>query len=141
MSVQEQEQTKERYYREAIRCMDEAREYLKNAEKEDNFYVDRKIVKKAFKTVYGGFLVALEGFFTLNGLKPKAKERKSVEFYQHNIAKIDKGMQIYLENAFKILLLLGYVDGASDAVIIEHGFDFAYTLIDKIKPSKSFVCQ
>ena len=40
MSIQEQQTLKEKYYSEAIRYMDNAKEYLKNAKKEGNFYHD-----------------------------------------------------------------------------------------------------
>jgi hypothetical protein len=79
MSVQEQEQTKEKFHSEAIRYMDNANEYLKNAKKEDGFYLDKKYVKTACGTAYSGILVALDGFFTLKDLKPKGKERKSID--------------------------------------------------------------
>jgi len=141
MSVQEQEQTKEKYYSEAVRYMDNAKEYLKNAQKEDNYYLDKKYVKTACGTAYSGVLVAMDGFFTLKDLKPKAKERKSIEFYQRNITKIDKKMLNTLNSAYEILHLWGYYDGITDAVVVKRGFDLANALIDKIKPSKSSVCQ
>jgi len=50
MSIQEQEQTKEKYHSEAIRYMDNAKEYLKNAKKEDGYYLDKKYVKTACGT-------------------------------------------------------------------------------------------
>jgi len=71
MSVQEQEQTKEKYHSEAMRYMDNAKEYLKNAQKEDGFYLDKKYVKTACGTAYNGVLVALDGFLTLKDIKPK----------------------------------------------------------------------
>jgi len=141
MSVQEQEQTKEKYYSEAIRYMDNAREYLKNAQKEDNFYRDKKYVKTACGTAYSGVLVALDGFLTLKDLRPKGKERKSIEFYQRNITKIDKKMLDTLNSAYEILHLLGYYDGITDATVVKRGFDLANSLIEKIKPSESVVCQ
>jgi len=137
MSVQEQEQTKEKYYSEAIRYMDNAREYLKNARKEDNFYHDKKYVKTACGTAYSGVLVALDGFLTLKDLKPKAKERKSIEFYQRNITRIDKKMLDTLNSAYEILHLLGYYDGITSANVVKEGFNHAYALIDKIKPSEN----
>ena len=136
MSVQEQEQTKEKYYAEAVRYMDNAKEYLKNAKKEDNFYLDKKYVKTACGTAYSGVLVALDGFLTLKDLKPKAKERKSIEFYQRNITRIDKKMLDTLNSAYEILHLLGYYDGITKVSVVREGFDLAYTLIEKIKPTK-----
>jgi len=141
MSVEEQEQTKVKYYSEAIRYMDNAREYLKNARKEDNFYLDKKYVKTACGTAYSGVLVALDGFLTLKDLKPKAKERKSIEFYQSNLTKIDKKMLNTLNSVYEILHLWGYYDGITDATVVKRGFDQANALIEKIKPQELLVSQ
>ena len=106
MSIQEQEQTKEKYYSEAMRYMDNAKEYLKNAKKEGNFYHDKKYVKTACGVAYSGLLVALEGLLALKGVdKPSKKQRKSIEYYQENIARIDKKMLDYLNSAYEILHL------------------------------------
>ena len=134
MTIQEQEQTKEKYYSEALRYMDNAKGYLKNAQKEDDFYLDKKYVKTACGTAYNGLLVALDGFFTLRDLKPKGKERKSIEFYQRNITRIDKKMLNTLNSAYEILHLLGYYDGITKASVVKEGFDLAYTIIERIKP-------
>ena len=142
MSVQEQEQTKEKYYSEAIRYMDNAREYLKDARKEGNIYRDPKYVRTACGTAYSGVLIALDCFFIVKGIhKSTGKERKSIEYYQKNLGKVDRKMLDNLNITYKILHLSGYYDGIEDAVIIKRGFDFANKIIDKIKPSESFVCQ
>ena len=52
MSIREQEELKQSYYSEAMRYMDKAKEYLKNAKKEDEFYQDKKYVKTACGTAY-----------------------------------------------------------------------------------------
>ena len=77
MSLHEQETLKQQYYSEAMRYMDNARGYLKNAKKENDFYLDKKYVKTACGTAYSGLLVALDGFLQLKSIKPKGKERKS----------------------------------------------------------------
>ena len=137
MSVQEQEQTKKAYYSEAIRYMDNAKEYLKNAKKEDGFYLDKKYVKTACGTAYSGMLVALDCFLILKGKdKPKGKVRKSIEFYQSNITAIDKKILNYVNSAYEILHLWGYYDGITKASVVKEGFDLAYTVIDKIKPTE-----
>jgi tetratricopeptide (TPR) repeat protein len=136
MSVQEQQSLQEKYYSEAIRYMDNAKECLQKARKEDNYYRDPKYVKMACGTAYSGVLVALDGFLVLKGLhKPKGKERKSIEYYQSNITKIDKKMLDYLNGAYQILHLSGYYDGMQNAKVIKEGFDEAYKIIDKIKPA------
>ena len=135
MSQQEQEQVKKEYYGEAIRYMDNAKEYLKNAKKEGGFYLDKKYVKKACGTAYNGMLVALDCFLILKGKeKPKGKLRKSIEYYQNNISQIDKRMLNYLISAYEILHLWGYYVGITKASVVKEGFNLAYTIIDKIKP-------
>jgi hypothetical protein len=136
MSIEEQKEVKEKYYNEAIRYMDNAKGYLQNAKKEGKFYHDRKYVKTACATAYSGVLVALDGFLILKGVeKPKGKQRKSIEYYQENISKIDRKMLDYLNSAYRILHLYGYYDGEENVNIIKEGFEDAYTLIDKIKPA------
>ena len=136
MSIAEQELVKETYYSEAVRYMDNAKEYLKNAQKEGDFYHDRKYVKTACGVAYSGMLMALDGFLTLKGVpKPKGKLRKSIEYYQSNITKIDKKMLDYLNSAYEILHLWGYYDGITKASVVKDGFEVAYKIIDKIKPN------
>ena len=136
MSIEEQESVKERYYSEAVRYMDNAKECLKKAKKEDNYYNDSKYVSMACGTAYKGILIALDGFFRLKGVdNPKGKVRKSIEYYQNNITKIDKKMLNSLNSAYQILHLLGYYDGVESATVVKEGFDEAYRIIDKIKPT------
>ena len=135
MSVQEQQTLKEKYYNEAIRYMDNAKECLAKAKKEGKYYHDSKYVKMACGTAYSGMLVALDGFLILKGIhKPIAKERKSIEYYQNNITKIDRKMLSWLNSAYQILHLWGYYDGIENAVVIKEGFDEAYKILEKIKP-------
>jgi len=135
MSIQEQEQTKEKYYNEAMRYMDNAKEYLKKAKKEGNYYIDKKYVKTACGTAYCGLLEGLDGYLRLKDIKPKGKQRKSIEFYQENLAKIDIKMLSTLISAYQILHLSGYYDGILNVNVLKEGFDEAYKIIKKIKPS------
>jgi uncharacterized protein (UPF0332 family) len=137
MSITEQETLKEKYYSEAIRYMENAKECLKKAKKEDNYYHDPKYVKMACGTAYSGVLIALDGFLMLKGIDiPKSKKiRKSIEYYQGNITKIDQKMLDYLNSAYKILHLYGYYDGVENATVVKEGFDEAYKIIEKIKPT------
>ena len=136
MSIQEQQVIKEKYYNEAIRYMDNAKECLSKAKKEGNFYHDSKYVKMACGTAYSGLLVALDGFLTLKGVaKPNGKERKSIEYYQSNITKIDKKMLDYINTAYKVLHLYGYYDGGENVTVIKEGIDYTYKIIEKIIPN------
>ena len=136
MSVQNQQNLREKYYDEAVRYMNNAKEDLKNAKKEGSIYRDPKYIKRACGTAYSGVLVALDGFLILKGIhKPTGKERKSIEYYQQNLGKLDRKLMDHLNMAYKILHLSGYYDGIEDAVVIKRGFDLANTIIERIKPS------
>jgi hypothetical protein len=137
MSTQEQQQLKKKYYGEAIRYMDNARDCLKKAKKEDGFYNDQKYVRMACGTAYNGLLVALDGFFVLKGIhRPDSKKRKSIEYYQKNITGIDQKMLNGLNSAYKILHLWGYYDGIEKVTVVNDGFEEAYKIIEKIKPEE-----
>ena len=138
MSIQEQQELKEKYYGEATRYMDNARECLTRAKKEDNYYQDAKYIKMACGTAYSGILLALDCFLMLKGVNnPKRKLRRSIEYYQENITKIDKKMLGTLNSAYEILHLWGYYDGITSVKVVKEGFDEAYKIIEKIKPSLS----
>jgi hypothetical protein len=135
MSIQEQERIKTKYYSEAIRYMNNAKETLQKAKKKDNYYRDIKYVKTACSTAYSGVLLALDGFFLMKGIeRPESKERKSIEYYHKNLGKLDKKILNQLNSVYKVLHLWGYYDGIDNAMILKLGFDEAYTIIDKIKP-------
>ena len=137
MSIQEQQELSEKSYSEAIRYMDNAKECLKNAQKDGNMYRDIKYVKTACGTAYCGVLVALDGFLKSKGIySPDTKKiRKTVEYYQYNLAKLDKKMLDHFVCAYKILHLSGYYDGVDDVRVVSAGFDNAKNIIDKIKPA------
>jgi len=136
MTAQEQQETKEMYYSEAMRYMDNAKECLKKAKKAGEYYNDKKYVRMACGTAYNGVLIALDCFFTLKGVEmPNGKDRKSIEFYHSNLARIDKKMLNTLNSAYKILHLWGYYDGIEKVNVVKEGLEDAKILIDKIKPS------
>jgi len=134
MSTEEQYTIKEKYYTEATRYMENAKNYLKKAKiNEDGFYQSKRYVKKACDKAYDGLLVALNGFFILNGIdKPAKKQQKSVEYYLNDITKIDKKMLPYLNTAHSILY---YDDKTNCASVLDSVFDDIYKIIDKIKPT------
>ena len=134
MSIIEQEQIKEEYHAQAMRYMTNAKDSLQKAQKNGKYYQDQKYVRMAGGTAYSGLLVGLDGLLLLKGITPKGKERKSVEYYQRNITKIDKKMLGTFITAYHLLHLIGYYDGITKVDVIKSGFDDAYTLINKIKP-------
>ena len=133
MSIEEQNEIKSKYYNEAIRYMDNAKETLKKAGKEDKFFLDKKYVKTACGTAYNGVLTALDGYLILKEIK-KPRGRKSIDYYQDSITKIDKKLLNYVNSAYEILHLVGYYDGNNSVSVIKEGFNMAYYIIDKIKP-------
>ena len=52
MSTTEQQTVREQYYGEAIRYMDNAKEYLQKAGRDDNYYQDTKYVSTVCGTAY-----------------------------------------------------------------------------------------
>jgi uncharacterized protein (UPF0332 family) len=134
MSIEEQQELKQRSYTEAVRYMDNAKETLQKAKKEDNIYKDRKYVRTACGTAYNGVLLALDAYLTLKDVKMPKKSRLSIEFYVRNVSKIDGKLLTHLNNVYDILHLSGYYDGVTDARVVSAGFDHAYEIINKIKP-------
>ena len=137
MSVLEQEEIKLKYHSEAMRYIDNAKESLQKAQKDGKYYQDQKYVRAACGIAYSGLLEGLDGFLLLKGVKAKGKERKSVEFYQRNLTKIDKKMLSTYVSAYQILHLWGYCDGIQKVNVVKSGFDDALTLINKIKPKNN----
>jgi hypothetical protein len=135
MSIEEQQEIKQRNYAEAMRYMDNAKETLQKAKKEDYFYKDRKYVRTACGTAYNGVLLALDAYLKLKDVEMPKKKRRSIDFYTQNISKIDGKLLNYLNNVYDILHLSGYYDGVTDARVVKAGFDNAYEIISRIKPT------
>jgi hypothetical protein len=120
-------------YREAMRYIDNAREQLKLAGREEKFYKDEKYVKTACGTAYSGMLKALDYYFNFKGV-PKQKGRKSILYYQSELSKLDKKLLNHLNNAYYVLHLDGYYSGVKKIDIIDSGFDDAVSIISALKP-------
>jgi hypothetical protein len=136
MTTEEQETYRAAEYAEANRYMDNAKDTLRKAGKQDDgYYKDDKYVRTACGTAYLGILRALEAWLALKGVElPVKKKQKSIEYYEYAVAKIDKKMLSHLKTAYDVLHLEGYYRGVTRVKIIEVGFDVAYEIIDKIKP-------
>jgi len=134
MSTVEQQELREKSYTEAIRYMDNAKETLKKAGKENNLYNDRKYVRSACGIAYSGVLVALDAYLEMKDVEMPRKKRRSIEFYLKNIAQLDKKLLKDLDVTYDTLHLSGYYDGNLDARVIAAGFDNAYQIINRIKP-------
>jgi hypothetical protein len=134
MSIEEQQELKQRSYTEAVRYMDNAKEVLQKAKKEDKHYKDAKYVRMACGTAYSGTLLALDAYLTLKDVELPKRKRRSIEFYTVNVGKLDRKMLQYVNDVYDILHLDGYYDGIRNAKVIHAGFDSAYEIINKIKP-------
>jgi uncharacterized protein (UPF0332 family) len=135
MSNTEQQAIKQKYYTEAIRYMDNAKEVLQKAGKEDDYYKDGKYVRMACGTAYNGVLIALDTYLLLKGIK-KTRGRKSIEYYHDNISKLDKKLLNHVNGAYEILHLSGYYDGIKNVRVVKEGLDEAYKIINKINPNE-----
>jgi uncharacterized protein (UPF0332 family) len=133
MSIETQEGVRQKAYAEAMRYMENAKETLKRARKEDDFYYDAKYVRTACGTAYNGVLIALDAYLLLRGVAQK-KGRKSIEYYKETISTLDKKLLSYVTAVSNTLHLSGYYDGTNDAKVVKIGFDHAYQIIDQIKP-------
>jgi len=67
-------------YKESMRYIDDAKETLNFAGKDDKFYMDVKYIKTGCGIAYSGILTALDFLFEIKGI-PKRKGRKSIEYY------------------------------------------------------------
>ena len=128
------EQNKE--YAEAMRYMNNAKETLRKAEKQDDGqYTDEKYVRTACGTAYLGVLIAVDAWLTLKGVElPKKRNHTNINFYLTNVGKLDMKMLSHLNSVYNILHLDGYYRKETSIKSIEAGFDEAYYIIDKIKP-------
>jgi len=123
-------------YSEAMRYMDNAKETLQRAGKrDDGLYRDEKYVRSACGIAYLGVLGALDAWLTMKGVDiPVKRNHTNIKFYLTNIATLDKKLLDYLNSAYTSLHLDGYYRKERSVKVIESGFDFAYLIIEKIKP-------
>jgi tRNA G37 N-methylase TrmD len=134
MSTEAQEGVKQKAYAEAMRYMENAKETLRKAGKENYYYSDSKYVSTACGTAYKGVLIALDTFLALKDVPERKGKRKSIEYYTMHVSKLDKKMLKYLNSAYAILHIAGYYEGMLDARAVNAGFDAAYSIIECIKP-------
>ncbi len=127
-------------YEEAVRYMNNAKALLKNAKRDGRYYEDSKYVSSASGVAYKGVLVALDKWLSLKGVEVPdnaggKKNRKSIEFYRDNIARLDKKLLKDLNGVYDSLHLYGYYDGTLLATTIDEGFKIANEIIERIKPA------
>ena len=66
--------------KEALRCIDNAKDLLKKSPIEDSRYTDDKYVKSACGIAYLGVLKAIDGYLIKNGLSKKELPKKVEEY-------------------------------------------------------------
>jgi len=120
-------------YLESMRYIDNAKDTLKLAGKDGKFYIDDKYVHTACGTAYNGMLKALDFLFDIKKV-PKRRGKKSIEYYETNLSKLDKKLLKHLTNGYDILHRYGYYDGGKSVPVIKVGFDDAISIIEAIKP-------
>ncbi|MDR0711234.1 MAG: DUF5618 family protein, partial [Prevotellaceae bacterium] len=125
--------TPQEAYVEATRYLENAKEALRKAGKEDYHYRDRKYVRTACGVAYLGALIACDGFLAMRGVQlPK---KRTIDFYREHIAKLDGKLLRELNAAYDILHLWGYYEGIPSVSMIKDGFDIACRILDRIKPA------
>jgi len=136
MTPEEQTAFLSKEYNESIRYMNNAKETLKKAEKQDDgYYMDEKYVKSACGIAHLGVLRALDAWLFMKGIEfSNKKKQKSIDYYEYTIARLDKKLLSLLKAAYSTLHLAGYYHGNTCVTTIKDGFDAAYEIIDKIKP-------
>jgi hypothetical protein len=120
-------------YKESMRYIDNARENLKKAGKDGKFYLDEKYVHSACGIAYIGMIKALDFLFNIKQV-PKKRGRKSIEYYQTELAKLDKKLLNNLNSGYRFLHLDGYYEGEKNIKGIEAGFESAISIINALKP-------
>ena len=120
-------------YKESMRYIDNAKLMLQQAGKEDRNYKDVKYVHSACGAAYIGTLKALDVLLDIKQV-PKKRGRKSIEYYQTALSKIDKKLLSYLNNAYRLLHLDGYYEGETNIKAIDEGFENAILVIAALKP-------
>jgi len=120
---------------EAHRFLDNAIEILREkAKKEDGYYKDRKYVKMAGNTAYASVLEALDGLFG-----KKSKGRKSVEWYQEELGKMDRKMLNTFNSAYDNLhLAMGY-DGNLNIKVCNAGLEEAEKIINWVETKQELI--
>ncbi|MHA4737195.1 DUF5618 family protein [Dyadobacter sp. MSC1_007] len=115
---------------EARRHLDNAKDFLSNnAKKQDGLYQDKKYVKIAGHTAYTGILLVLN---ELLGEKNK-KTPKSVEWYQHELSRVDKSLLSNFTTAYQILHIdMGY-QGTKSAELASIGLQKAKKIISWVE--------
>lgn len=122
---------------DARRYIDNARTLLsEKAGKDGDFYQDRKYIRMAGNTMYNGILVALDAL-----LGKKTRGRKSVEWYQEQLGRIDRKALTHFNALYETVhLVLGY-DGNTVVSISRDAIRMSHTFIDWVEGKLNVVTR
>jgi len=140
MTIEEQQNKKQKGYAEAMRYIANAKDALQKAGRDGRYFKDSKYVSSASGIAYKGVLTALDAWLQLKGVELPRDKRgrgkgKSIDFYRTNLAKRDKKLLRALDGVYNSLHLDGYYDGTLMTEIIDGGFKSALEIIETIKPT------
>jgi len=137
MTIEEQEHIKQKGYKEAMRYIANAKDYLQQAGvDEDGDYTDKKYVRTACGTAYNGVLEALLAYLSLkNPDVAENNEPKTIDFYRKYLGKESRKVLKTLNFVYNILHIIGYYKGELSKQTIDEGFRKAKDIIDLIKPA------
>ena len=134
MSTEEKNELKKSAYAEAMRYIDNAKDALHKAKRQEKYYTDTKHVRTASGTAYSGMLLALDTLLLIKNVRLPSKSRKSIDWYRDQLRKMDWKLLNEVNTAYGILHLLGYYEGHNLVEVIDTGMDSAISVIKKIKP-------
>jgi hypothetical protein len=128
------EKIKKDPYQEALRYIDNAKQILRErAIKKGEFYTDPKFVRMACNTAWMGVLIALKGKMEQNGFKFPSRNRMNVDIYRDYLAKRNKSILNYFNEAYNYLHLFGGYDGDLHINTSQTGVQLAMKIIEWCK--------
>jgi hypothetical protein len=119
---------------ESERYLNNAREILKKAGRENGYYKDEKYVSSACGIAYKAALLATDAFLAKYGMKvPEKKGRRHADNYRELLAQLNKKVLNSFNAAYYTLHISGYYEGVLKAKAIESGFEALEELIHAAK--------
>lgn len=120
--------------KEPKRYMQNAKDLLKKAGREDGHYKDPKYVRMACGTAYSGVLLALDSYLVSKNkqIVKKKYQRKNVNDYQEALSQLNKRLLHKFDAAYHVLHLDGYYDGVQERKIIDAGISVADEIVEGI---------
>jgi len=120
-----------KYYKKAMRYINNARAELKKSTIKNGRYLDDKHIRSACGTAYLGVLEAVNGILELKGITNVPF--KHVALYRQEMEKIDGTLLDEFNDAYSLLHIAGYYRSAAIVIIIKTGFDTADQIIKRLK--------